>query len=233
MSEAEAPDRDEVQIRHQQTQVQGRYLVWRGPEASNRPPLLVATHGYGEDAGSILREVRKIPSVDGWLVVSVDAPHPFYTKKGDVVRCWMTKIDREQAIAHNTAYVTDVVEAVRQSENTSDILVFAGFSQGVAMAWRGLAGCLRRGMEAHGLLALAADVPPDIAADPPPGIPPVLLGRGTRDEWYSAKKMEQDLHVLEELEVDVTPCVFEDGHLWATEYLAAADVFLRRVSDQA
>lgn len=233
MSSDPSQGSNDVQIRHQPALVQGRYLVWRGPKAGENPPLLVATHGYGEDAGAILREVRRIPNVERWLVTSVEAPHPFYTKTGDVVRSWMTKIDREQAIANNTAYVTDVVESVKHSEKTSEVLVFVGFSQGVAMAWRGLAGCLRRGMDVHGLLALAADVPPDIAADPPPGIPPVLLGRGTSDGWYSAKKMEQDLKTLEKLKIDVTPCVFEDGHVWAAEYLAAADVFLRRVSGQA
>ena len=68
------------------------------------------------------------------------------------------------------------------------------------------------------------------ASSPPPALPPVLLGRGTQDEWYSAKKMEADLRTLEELEVDVTPCVFEDGHVWADEYLNAAAVLLRRVA---
>lgn len=229
---SEASEQDGVEVRHQPTVVEGRYLVWRGPDAGERPPLLVATHGYGEDAASILQEVRRIPDVSRWLVVSIEAPHPFYTKKGDVVRNWMTKVDREKAIAHNTAYVTDVVEATQRDESPSDVLVFAGFSQGVAMAWRGLAGCLRRDLDVHGLVALAADVPPDVAADPPPRIPPVLLGRGTQDGWYSAHKMEEDLKTLERLEVDVTPCVFEDGHVWAVEYLAAADVFLRRVSGQ-
>lgn len=227
---AEEREAEGIEVHHQPAVIHGRYLLWRGAEAKDKPPLLVATHGYGEDAASILGDVRRIPGIEHWLVASVEALHPFYTKKGDVVRNWMTRVDREQAIQDNTAYVCDVVEAVRQTSQPSDVLVFAGFSQGVAMAWRVLAGCLRRGLAVHGLLALAADVPPDIAADPPPAIPPVLLGRGTKDDWYSANKMEADLRTLEDLEVDVTPCVFEDGHVWAEEYLKAAAVLLRRVS---
>lgn len=222
----------ETEIRHRDVTVRGRYLLRRG-ELFGRGddpvrPLLVACHGYGEDATSILEKTERIPGIDRWLVCSVEALHPFYTKKGDVVRSWMTKDDREQAIRQNKEYVAGVVGDVREADGATDALVFAGFSQGVAMAWRGAVACLERGLEVHGLLSLAADVPPELQ-DTKLDLPPVLLGRGTGDEWYTRDKWDRDLEVLDELGVDVTTCVFDGGHVWHEGYYAAAGRFLRTV----
>ena len=59
-------------------------------------------------------------------------------------------------------------------------------------------------------------------------LPPVRLGRGTRDEWYTAEKFEQDLKVLEPM-TTVTRCVFEGAHEWNDEFRAAAAEFLARL----
>ena len=67
--------------------------------------------------------------------------------------------DRELAIADNVAYVGQVIDAVRAEFPTRDVLVFAGFSQGTAMAFRGAAH-----VRANAVIALGADVPPDVAA---------------------------------------------------------------------
>ena len=53
-------------------------------------------------------------------------------------------------------------------------LVFLGFSQGVAMAFRGAADEAPR---CAGIIALGGDVPPDVRARET-SLPPVLLGRG-------------------------------------------------------
>ncbi len=198
----------------------GRYLVHRG-DTGELAPLLVGFHGYGENAERHLEKLRRIEGAGAWLLCSVGALHPFYnTRTGEVIDCWMTSRGREQAIADNVSYVSRVVAEVRRRYRPSSRLVFAGFSQGVAMAYRAAAG----GCRCHGLIALAGDVPPDVAA----GLPPVLIGRGTGDPLYTEEKMEADLRVLEELGVEVETCVFEGGHDWSPEIYARAGELLRR-----
>ena len=200
----------------------GRYLV--DPAGGEGAPLLVGFHGYGENAESHLEKLRRIPASEEWLLCAVGALHPFYnTKTGEVVDSWMTKRGREQAIDDNVGYVSRAVSEVRRRYRPSETLVWAGFSQGVAMAYRAAARC---GFRGHGLLALAGDVPPDVAvAD----LPPLLLGRGTQDPWYSAEKMAADLETLGPLGAAVETCVFEGGHDWTPEFIRRAGEFLERI----
>ncbi len=206
----------------------GRYLLDRGTAGAGAP-LLVGFHGYGENADRHLEKLRRIPGAEGWLLCAVGALHPFYnTKTGEVLGCWMTRQSREQAIDDNIRYAASVVAEVRRRERPSERLVYAGFSQGVAMMYRAAA---RGGFACHGLLALAGDVPPELAGAELPGAPPVLLGRGTEDPLYTEETMARDLEVLAQLGMAVTTCVFEGGHVWSAEYYRAAGELLRRVRE--
>ncbi len=204
----------------------GRYLVHRG-DAGDGAPLLVGFHGYGENADRHMEKLRRIEGAGGWLLCAVGALHPFYnTRTGDVIDSWMTSRGRERAIVDNVSYVSRVVAEVRRRYRPSSRLVFAGFSQGVAMAYRATAAS---GFRCHGLISLAGDVPPDVAENRS-DLPPVLVGRGTEDPLYTREKMDADLAVLEKLGADVTTSVFEGGHDWTPEFYARAGAFLRRVS---
>jgi predicted esterase len=197
----------------------GRYLVepCEGPA-----PLLVGFHGYGESADIMLRNLREIG--EGWCLVSVQALHRFYTRKTEVVASWMTRQDREHEIADNTAYVWSVIQSVEREQPTRRPRVFAGFSQGVAMAYRAALAD-----ECDGLIVLAGDVPPDVAPHAAK-LPPVLIGRGVKDEWYTAAKAAADLKLLRGANVSVTEHVFEAGHLWDPSFSAQARQFLRRIA---
>ena len=46
----------------------------------------------------------------------MQAPNRFYDRDDDVVASWMTKEDRELAIADNVAYVSAVLGAVRRDQ---------------------------------------------------------------------------------------------------------------------
>jgi predicted esterase len=202
--------------------VHGRYLV---RAAEGQPAgTLVGFHGYAETAELSLAALGRIPGSDHWLIVAVQALHPFYTREQRIVANWMTSQDRELAIADNVAYVRRVVDAVRGEFEMSGPLVFAGFSQGGAMAYRAAAH-----ISSAGLIVLAADVPPDVLR---PGVrlPPILLGRGTRDEWYTAEKHAGDLAVLERQGAEVESCSFDGGHEWAPAFVDAAARFLGRLS---
>ena len=204
----------------------GRYLVHRG-DAGEGAPLLVGCHGYGENADRHMQKLREIEGAEGWLLCAVGALHPFYnTKTGEVIDSWMTSRGREQAIIDNVSYVSRVVAEMKRRYRPSSRLVFAGFSQGVAMAYRAAAGS---GFHCDGLISLAGDVPPDVAAAGA-HLPPVLVGRGTEDAWYSESKMDADLAALAELGAEVETCVFEGGHDWTPDFYARAGAFLKRVS---
>ncbi len=203
----------------------GRYLV-HGSDAAEGAPLLVGFHGYGENADRHMEKLRQIEGADRWLLCAIGALHPFYnTRTGEVIDSWMTSRGREQAIVDNVSYASRAVAEVRRRYRPSNRLVFAGFSQGVAMAYRAMAAS---GSRCHGLIALAGDVPPDVAANGN-HLPRVLVGRGTGDTLYTEEKMDADLAVLGKLGADVTTCVFEGGHDWTPEFYARAGEFLRRV----
>jgi predicted esterase len=190
------------------TQVHGRYLVKR---ASSR--LLVGFHGYAQTAEVMLRDMEQIPGAEDWTLVSVQALHPFYARNDEVGANWMTRQDRDEAIVDNILYVQRVMTTFRERSR----LVFAGFSQGVAMAWRAATN-----LSADAVIALGGDVPPDITS---PKLPPALLGRGTFENWYSDEKFKKDLSFLEG-RCDVTTCVYRGGHEWTDEFRAAAGEFI-------
>jgi predicted esterase len=196
--------------------VHGRYITRRGPAEH----LLIGFHGYGENAEVHNSELRQIPGIERWTTVAVQALHPFYMQRtGAIVASWMTSQDRELAIEDNIAYVRSVVDQFPQPRQ----LVFLGFSQGVAMAYRAAARSA-----ASGLIALGGDMPPELAGSNPV-LPPMLIGRGTREEWYTDAKMQNDLHVLAPL-TTVETCVFDGGHEWTPEFREAAGRFLGRLA---
>lgn len=202
--------------------VHGHYWVRPAREASGPAPLLVGFHGYGETGEGFLGSLEGIAGVGTWHLASVQGLHPFYTRKGEVVAGWMTRFDRDLAIADNTAYARAVVEALRAELAPSPVLVFAGFSQGVAMAYRAAAS-----MPCSAVISLAGDVPPEVD---PAGLPPVLAGRGKADEWYDDAKLAEDLRRLEAAGVPAEACVFEGGHEWTAAFYEAAGRFLARLA---
>ena len=206
--------------------VHGRYLL-EAPAEAEGAPLLVGFHGYGENAERHLEELRRIPGASRCVLCAVQALHPFYNRTGEVIACWMTRLDREQAILDNVRYVASVVASVRQELPVSERLVYLGFSQGAAMAYRAAAGT---GHPCHGLIVLGGDVPPELEEQDLSRFPPVLLGRGSSEEWYDAAKMEHDVELLRGKSVDVRPVIFQGGHEWTDEFRATAGEFLREVT---
>jgi predicted esterase len=192
--------------------VHGRYLYEdRGAER-----LLVGFHGYAETAEIHMAELEKIPGIERWSVASVQALHPFYTRSGSIVASWMTSLDRELAIADNLAYVERVLASLPVPRSR----VFFGFSQGATMAARAAAGS-----SASALILLGGDIPPEVHADSNIVLPPVLLARGERDEWYTEEKFKKDLSYLQ-AKTTVTTCVFDGGHEWTDTFRDAAGTFL-------
>jgi predicted esterase len=197
-----------------ETSVHGRYLY----EARGSDRLLAGFHGYGELAEASLEQMEMIPGIERWSVAAIQALHPFYTRSGAIVASWMTSLAREHAIADNRAWVRKVLTALPEPR----LLVFAGFSQGAAMAARAAADAA----SPAGLILLGGDIPPEIKDDPEVRLPPVLLGRGEQDSWYTEAKFKDDLRYLE-ASTSVVPFVFAGGHEWSEAFRRAAGEFLR------
>jgi predicted esterase len=211
----------------------GRYFV--RPPRGETAGILVGFHGYLESAEKHLVDLESIPGLDAWALVAVDALHAFYGSRsgsGRVVRGWMTRDLREEAIADNVAYVRGVVESARARFGWPLPVALLGYSQGAAMAWR---AAVLAGHEVAAAIALAGDLPPELAALPSevPFPRRALLARGEADDWYTAEKLELDRARLVPRGLEVETLTFAGGHEWTDDFRAAAGALLGRVASRA
>ena len=206
---------------------QGRYLI-SCPTGQGPHPLLVGFHGYGEQAETPLAELQRLPGAEHWLLASVQGLHWVYSSKQQrVVASWMTRLGREQAILDNIQYVDGVVRKLQQEFNVNNHLVYVGFSQGAAMAYRAAAKARHA---CSGLIVLGGDLPNDLKEGGPLRLPKVLIGRGQEDDWYTQEKYTSDLVTLRERGIEVSTTVFKGGHEWTTAFRKEVGQFLIAVS---
>ncbi len=223
-------DSDAPLLRHAPATVHGRYLV-RPPRAGPGGLWLVGFHGYAQSADVFLEPLARTARTGRWGVASVQALHPFYARRtDDVVANWMTRQDRELAIADNVAYVDAVLDGVEREFGIPRAIVFAGFSQGVAMAYR--AGLLGR-RTCAAIVASGGDVPPELAGGGTRAWPRVLAATGRRDGHYTPARLEQDMAFLRTRRPDARALVFEGGHEWGEALVEAAGAMLDEVESTA
>jgi predicted esterase len=198
------------------TPVHGRYLL-RVPETSDQAPvrhapMVVGFHGYGESAETQLARLDAVPGFEAWTLVSIQGLHAFYGRHGDVVASWMTSHQREHAIEDNLRYVRSVLVEAIHAAGEPRALMYVGYSQGAAMAWRAAILGTRR---IDGLVVCGGDVPPDVSVHPLAQCPPVLLCRGRDDRIYGQTQFEADLELLARRFVAVEPCEVAGDHRWS------------------
>jgi len=207
--------------------IHGHYVV-EASDAAVPLPLLVGFHGYAETAERHLDALRELPGAESWRRCAVQGLHSFYRNRGaEVVSSWMTRFNREQAIEDNLRYVGDAVTAIRRDFPGEGPLVYAGFSQGAAMAYR---AAQRAGHRCDALLILGGDLPPDVAAGDLARLPRVLIGRGTSDPWYSEETLARDIEQLGGAGIRVEACRFEGGHEWGAGFYEAAGRLLASIA---
>lgn len=218
--------------------VHGRVLIEPDGGAALSSRALVGFHGYAQTAADMMADLNRIPGADGWTRVSIQALNRFYIRGEEkVVSSWMTREDRDQAIADNIAYVDEALASVARSTqheapSTQHIalstLVFIGFSQGVAMAYR---AALLGARPAAGIIALAGDIPPELKSAEPTRQPwpKVLIGVGRLEQWYSREKVDADLAFLSDRGIEHSIVRFGGGHEWVEEFRIAAGEFIRKV----
>ena len=213
-----------METRVVETRTHGRYL-FRRPASPNTEPerILVGFHGYRENAQRHLAELERIPGADAWALVAIDALHAFYAgSTGEVIRGWMTRELREEAIADNVAYVARVLTEVRGEIGWHLPIAFLGFSQGASMAWR---ASLLAGHGAGTVVAYAGDIPPELGELEAPFPERALLVHGDADEWYLTKRAGDEA-LLARHGVEPETFVFPGGHEWSDAARSAIRRFL-------
>jgi predicted esterase len=196
-----------MDVRLIEARTHGRVIV----RAADPRHLLVGFHGYAQNAEEMIAELEQIPGAESWTLAAVQGLHRFYRSRSEiVVASWMTKQDREAAIGDNIDYVRRAVESFGGYER----LVFCGFSQGAAMAYRAASA-----IRCDGVVVLGGHLPPDVDASK---LPPVLIGRGVRDDWYTPAKLESDRARLASVDV----IELDSGHEWSDAFRAKAGELL-------
>jgi len=216
----------EAEIRTIETRVHGRYLVQR-TGSGGRPPLLVGFHGYAQAAEDILAPLERLAGDRDVVLIAVQALNRFYNVKAQtVVASWMTRQDRELAIEDNAEYVSAVVDQVRRElRGETGPLVFVGFSQGAPMAYR---AAILSGHDCQGVIVLGGDLPQEFVPDQLRALPPVLIGRGSNDEWFARAVFQENATRLESSGCQATAFEFEGGHEWDEAFVAEARIWLER-----
>ena len=205
------PDLREESVK---TSIHGRLLVRDGDPRR----LLLGFHGYAENAEKHMAELLRLPGVEDWTVAALQGLHRFYTRNGEVVASWMTSQNRELLLADNVAYVRRAVASL----GTPETLVFAGFSQGVAMAYRAAAA-----IPAQALLVHGGDLPDDVSAQADVQLPFTLLARGKADDWFTTEKLERDAATLRRIAKGLKTLEFDGGHEWSDAFREVAGEVLR------
>jgi predicted esterase len=204
----------------------GRVLVVDAVDPLARGSL-IGFHGYGQSADAIIEELQRLPGANAWRLVSVQGLHRFYTR-GDasVVASWMTRQDRELAIADNIDYLNRAVDAAVGED--SGPLVYLGFSQGASMAARAVAHGARR---ATGLVLLGGDIPADAQTDPRDRFVslPVVVGIGSEDKWYQPRA-EADLKFLRDRGASTHVVRYAGGHEFTDEFRSAVGAWMAGLS---
>ena len=211
----------EIKVHVVPTLTHGRVLV-REARAVAQKGIVVGFHGYMENAPIQMERLEGIPGSSAWTLVSIQGLHRFYRgRTEDIVASWMTREDREEAIADNLGYVSAALEQVPHDESTQ--VVYTGFSQGVAMAFRaGVLGTAR----AVAIAAVGGDVPPELLENAARRFPAVLFTRGSRDEWLTQPRFDRDVAALTARGVAVTAKVYDGAHEWNAAVSAAIGEFL-------
>jgi predicted esterase len=212
---------------------------------------LIGFHGYGQSADDMFAELQRLNADGAWSIAAPQALHRFYTRGDErVVASWMTRQDRDLAVADNVEYCnrllgsglalqhrqTAVSRPLTEVQSQIDgplapALVFIGFSQGAAMAYR--AAALGR-FPARAVISLAGDIPPEVrAADAGMlrrQIGRVLIGAGARDTWFTPAKVDADAAFLASAGVPHAVERFDGRHEWTDAFRRAAGRVLDALS---
>jgi predicted esterase len=241
-----------MRVLNVETITHGRVLVEDAAVSASRG-WLIGFHGYGQSADDMFAELRRLNVSGDWSIAAPQALHRFYTRGDErVVANWMTRQDRDLAVADNVEYCDrllgshlelqhrqrDVSPSATELKSTvtpavNPAIIFVGFSQGAAMAYRAAA---LGGFAAAAVIALAGDIPPEVkAADPDRlrrHLGRVVIGAGVRDTWFTPAKADADAAFLTSVRIQHAVVRFNGGHEWTDDFRREAQATLAACADR-
>jgi predicted esterase len=210
---------DALEIRHAATEIHGRFVV-RPPRTGPGGLWLVGFHGQAQTADEFAESLARIPGSERWLVASVQGLNRHYTGRTQrAVASWMTSQDRELAIADNVRWVDTALDAIEREFGPARTIVYAGFSQGVAMAYR---AALLGQRKCEAIVAAGGDVPPELRSVRTRDWPTVLLATGARDPWFKPERLGEEITYIRTRRPDAQMLVFDGVHEWSDAVEEAA-----------
>jgi len=198
------------------------HTVYYSVRVSDEPgprPLLIALHGFGQNASDFAKVFE--PLVEkGITVVAPQAANQFYTniKKRQVGFTWLTAYQRDQSIQDFANYMEELFRILCGRFEIDQQQVFlAGFSQGGAMAFR---TWVHSSLPVKGIISCAGDLPEDCSRHlNRVDSVPVLLIHGSDDRYVLPEKSENAKVLLEEREFPVRLLYFSGGHYVTSKVL--------------
>jgi predicted esterase len=196
-------------------QTHGHYLL--DDSLADSSLLIIGFHGYAESAAIQMQRLQ-VARIPGARLCSIQGLHCFYRGK-QIAASWMTSHQREQCIDDNVHYIDEVIDAISKNHQHTQ-LVFVGFSQGAAMAYR--AACHGR-HPCHGIFINGGDIPPDVAPLLS-RLPRLCIVRGEDDTAYDAMQLDSDVQRLGQQPHQVH--TLAGGHTWTGECNKVLNIFI-------
>jgi len=197
------------------------------PEKVNRPPLLIALHGWGQTAAVFLRNFRPLAR-EGWLIAAPQAPHPFYVDpdRGRVGYSWLTREHRDTAVRDVNTYLSETLArlADRYAFDLTRVYLL-GFSQGSSVAFRYLAA---GAVPIAGVASCCSDLPPDVRdalGEMPPR--PALVAYCPHDRVVPPALSREAVQLLNSYGWPATEFSFDGGHSVTPELMDRVSEWLR------
>ena len=209
------------------------------PNAGAEMPLLIATHGYGGDKGSMARLAKR---VDGgrFVIASLQGMHQHFkalgsprTHKQDVGFGWLSpwKPEESKSIHHDS--VSFIIDTLAKDGTIDPTKVFMiGFSQSVSLNLR--FALTYPGM-ISGIVGICGGIPFDLESNPiynKGGVDAFYLHM-SRDEFYTPKQVDENVEKLRPFVKSLTVARLEGGHTISHEMFPLVESWLSERLDSA
>lgn len=212
-----------------------RVLLPAGAAPSQGYPVLLALHGFGENAERFATRLAALAGSPYALVIP-DGPFPVELRdeEGARIGCAWYQYDGDahrfaQALNFGVTHLEAVLEAAAARwPIDAERVVLLGYSQG---GYLGAVAAFRNRARYRGLIAIATRIKHEVLEQELANARgyPVLALHGERDRATPLEPQKRSLEVLEQAGVDVELVVHPGGHGFRSELVPAIDSFVRRV----
>lgn len=175
--------------------------------------IWLVLHGYGQLAEYFIRKFQVFDSPSR-LFIAPEGTNYTYQEgfRGRVGANWMTRHERESAIANNHRYLDRLMEELLAGYQVKPIVNVLGFSQGAATATRwasNWSGEVRR------LVLWAGGFAEDLkleSSEAKFSTTEFIMVLGSQDELIQAESIEKQDELIKNLGIPVKKYFFEGGH---------------------